>query len=266
MSGPAPSPERLSALRPLLAALSELKRTRVALGDPTGTFPSDRFRGAWAMLLEGHDPTAVALSETAAAVAAARLGAIDARVLSDAGLDEPSVADVLRRSIAHWADAIPDPLPTALAAAAGDLPLADEATAGRLEDLFDEETPGPFAETLDRLADAPCFDGRGSQADRSYLVAVSAVLLAPLYKADMGTVFLTALSQRLHHAYLPDAGPTGEAVLGEHREAILKTFTQRGLDALPRPLAEEVTEARDQASGDTPDGRCLRAAEASDGD
>ncbi|QDT14949.1 HD domain-containing protein [Alienimonas californiensis] len=269
-----PTPAQLAALRPLLAEMNDLKRVRAALSDPTGTFAADRFRGAWAMLLEGHDPAAVAYSEAAAAVAAARLGGIDARVLADAGLEEPAIADVLRRSIAHWADALPDPLPAALAAAAGDLPLADEATAARLEELFDEETAPPFAEVLDRLADAPrrgdagpVFASGESHADHCYLVAVYSVLLAPLYQADAGTVFLAALSHHLHNAFLPDAGSAGEKVLGEHWEPITETFTQRCLDALPGPLADEVSDARRRlANADTPEGRCFHAADRLDGE
>ncbi|MFH5806712.1 hypothetical protein [Alienimonas sp. DA493] len=263
----APPPARLAALRPLLAEMNELKRVRVALGDPTGTFAADRFRGAWAMLLEGHDPAAVAYSEAAAAVAAARLGGIDARVLADAGLEEPAIAETLRRSIAGWTEVLPAPLPTALAAAAGDLPLADEATAARLEDLLDEETAPPFAEILDRLADAPRrgagppFASGESHADHGYLVAVSSVLLAPIYEAEVGTAFLGALSQRLHHAFLPDAGDAAQELLGDRYESIVDTFTRRCLDALPGPLAEEVIDARRRLSdAATPESRCVSAA------
>ena len=278
----APPPAALAALRPLFTELNDLKRVRVALGDPAGTFAADRFRGAWATLIEGHDPAAVAHSEAAAAVAAARLAGIDARVLSDAGLEEPAIAEVLRRSIAQWGDVLPDPLPTALAAAAADLPLADEATAARLEALFEADDPAtgdppPFAEVLDRLADAPragaTRPGRArliltpeeSHADHCYLVAVYGVLLAPLYGADAGGVFLAALSHHFHNAFLPDAGFTGEELLGEHLEPVMETFTERCLDALPRPLADEVRTARRcLPDADTPEGRCFHAADVLD--
>ncbi len=209
----APRAPQLAALRPLLTEMNDLKRVRTTLSDPAGTVAADRFRGAWATLLEGHDPAAVAYSETAAAVASARLAGIDARVLTDAGLDDAATAEVLQRSIAPWDDVLPTPLPAALAAAAADLPLADAATAERLAALYPDADPPPFAEVLDRLADAPragatrpgaarlILTPEESHADHCYLVAVYSVLLAPLYGADAATAFLAApvapLPQRL---------------------------------------------------------------------
>ena len=280
-----PTPAELAALRPLLAEMNDLKRVRVALSDPAGTVAADRFRGAWATLLEGHDPAAVAYSETAAAVAAARLAGIDARVLADAGLSDADAADVLRRSIAQWEGVLPAPLPAALAAAAADLPLADAATAGRLEELFAEndagddagDDPPPFADVLDRLADAPragatrpgsarlILTPEESHADHCYLVAVYAVLLAPLYGADAATVFLASLSHHFHNAFLPDAGFTGEELLGEHLGPVMETFTERCLTELPGTLADEVREARVcLPDAETPEGRCFHAADVLD--
>ena len=280
-----PAPEALAALRPLLAEMNDLKRVRVALSDPAGTIAADRFRGAWATLAEGHDPAAVAYSETAAAVAAARLAGIDGRVLTDAGLDGEQAADVLRRGIAQWSKVLPSPLPAALARAAGDLPAADAAAAERLADFYheaDEDDAGGFAEgtlpnLLDRLADASragatrpgaarlIVTPEESHADHSYLVAVYAVLLAPLYGADAATVFLAGLSHHFHNAYLPDAGFTGEELLGDHLQPIMEESTNRGLAALPNGLAEEVGDARrclpDAA---TPEGRAFHAADVLD--
>ena len=245
MSGPAPTPAQLQALRPLLSELNDLKRVRTALSDPSGTLAADRFRGAWANLLDGADAGAVAYQEAAAAVAAARLAGIDAAVLGDAGLDEEATADVLRRSIGRWADALPAPLPTALAAAAGDLPAVDDDTAARLDILFNMDDPPGFVEVLDRLADAPragatrpgaarlILTPEESHADHCYIVAVYAVLLAPFYDADAATVFLAGLSHHFHNAYLPDAGFTGEELLGEHLEPVMREFTDRCLDELP---------------------------------
>ena len=267
----------LTALRPLLTELNDLKRVRAALSDPAGTFAADRFRGAWATLLEGHDPAAVAYSEAAAAVAAARLAGIDARVLADAGLDDEAAADVLRRSIGQWADALPGPLPTALAAAAADLPLVDAAAAERLADLLEADEPPPFVDVLDRLADAPragatrpgaarlILTPEESHADHCYLVAVYGVLLAPLYGADTATVFLAGLSHHLHNAFLPDAGFTGEELLGEHLEPVMQEFTERCLAELPSALADEVRDARRcLPNADTPEGRCFHAADVLD--
>ena len=275
MSGTAEA--RLAALRPLLGELNDLKRVRPALGDPAGTVAADRFRGAWADLIDGADVAAVAYREAAAAVAAARLAGIDAAVLTDAGLDDEAAADVLRRSLAEWVDALPGPLPAALAAAASDLPAADAETADRLADLYAEADPHPFAEVLDRLADAPragaTRPGRArlilmpeeSHADHCYLVAVSAVLLAPLYGADAATVFLAGLGHHFHNAFLPDAGFTGEELLGERLAPVMREFTARALAALPGELAEAVREAfRCLPTADTPEGKAFHAADVLD--
>ena len=277
MSDSAPIPAQLTALRPLLTELNDLKRVRAALSDPSGALAADRFRGAWAALIEGHDPAAVAYSECAAAVAAARLAGIDARVLTDAGLSDEAAAEVLRRSIGQWRNMLPDPLPNALATAAGDLPLADAATADRLADLYDGDDPHPFAEILDRLADAPragatrpgsarlILTPEESHADHCYLVAVYAVLLSPLYEADAATVFLASLSHHFHNAFLPDAGFTGEELLGEQLEPVMTAFTDRCLAALPKNIADEVREARTcLPDAATPEGRCFHAADVLD--
>ena len=277
MSHPAPTPAQLVALRPLLTELNDLKRVRAALSDPSGTLAADRFRGAWAALIEGHDPAAVAYSEAAAAVAAARLAGIDARVLADAGLSDGAAAEVLRRSIAQWNEVLPDPLPTALANAASDLPLADAATADRLADLYDGDDPHPFAEILDRLADAPragatrpgsarlILTPEESHADHCSLVAAYAVLLSPFYEADAATVFLASLSHHFHNAFLPDAGFTGEELLQQHLGPVMTAFTDRCLAELPGPLADEVREARGcLPDAATPEGRCFHAADVLD--
>ena len=277
MSGPAPTPAQLQALRPLLSELNDLKRVRTALSDPSGTLAADRFRGAWANLLDGADAGAVAYQEAAAAVAAARLAGIDAAVLRDAGRDEEATADVLRRSIGRWADALPAPLPTALAAAAGDLPAVDDDTAARLDILFNMDDPPGFVEVLDRLADAPragatrpgaarlILTPEESHADHCYIVAVYAVLLAPFYGADAASVFLASLAHHFHNAYLPDAGFTGEELLGDQLEPVMRAFTDRCLDELPGDLADEIREAREYLpDAATPEGRCFHAADVLD--
>ena len=272
-----PDPSDLAALRPLLAEMNDLKRVRTALSDPAATLAAGRFFSSWTRLLAGDDAETIACQEAAAAVAGARLAGIDARVLTDAGLDDDAAGGVLRRSIAQWSDALPEPLPRVLAAAAGDLPAADEDSAERLRILFEMEDPPGFVEVLDRLADAPragaTRPGRArliltpeeSHADHCYLVAVYAVLLAPLYDADTATVFLAGLSHHLHNAYLPDAGFTGEDLLGDHLAPVVDAFTDRALAELPDDLAEQVRAARAcLPDADTPEGRAFHAADVLD--
>ena len=141
----------------------------------------------------------------------------------------------------------------------------------------DAGEPAGFAAVLERFADAPragatrpgaarlIVTPEESHADHCYLVAVYAVLLAPLYEADAATVFLAGLSHHFHNAYLPDAGFTGEELLGEHLEPVMTEFTDRCLAELPGPVAEEVRDARRcLPDAGTPEGRCFHAADVLD--
>jgi hypothetical protein len=60
----------LAELRPLLTEVGDAKRVRVA--DAPGSLAEQAFARAWGRLVAGEDAAAVALSETAAAVARAR--------------------------------------------------------------------------------------------------------------------------------------------------------------------------------------------------
>ena len=280
MSGPDDTP---AALRPLLAEIGDLKRVRPVLSDPAESVAAGRFRGAWLSLFDGADVSAVAHREAAAAVAAARLAGVDAAVLADAGLDDEAAGAVLRRSIAEWRGVLPGPLPTALAAAAGDLPAADRDRVERLAGLYgadgdpSDDPAAGLAEVLDRLADAPragatrpgharlILTPEESHADHCHVTAVYAVLLAPLYDADPAVPFLAALSHHFHNAFLPDAGFTGEVLLGGHLDPIMRTFTDRCLAELPGDLRSAVESAREiLPHADTPEAKAFHAADVLD--
>ncbi|MDP9408704.1 MAG: hypothetical protein M3P95_12825, partial [Actinomycetota bacterium] len=108
----------VAALRPLLAEVGDAKRVRVAAAP--GSLAEQAFLRSWARLVAGEDPEAVALSETASAVARARLAGIDTTVLTGAGLTREQAGDVLRRAF----DEVAGPLPAAerLRAHLGPLP------------------------------------------------------------------------------------------------------------------------------------------------
>ena len=225
--------DTIAGLVPLFRELNDLKRIRVA--GRSGSVAERLFLRAWVRLMAGEDLTAVALSETAHAVAAARLAGVDAAVLAAGGLDADARRTILHRSL----DAVAGPL--------------DPALAGRLRAALDPEL---FSEH--RLADAPTFavrlaaqpragatrPGRArvvlepaeNHAEHCAVVAVQGVLAASLFGAEPAAPFLTGLTHHFHNAFLPDAGDAGDALLGEHLAPMTERFRRQGLTELPEWL------------------------------
>ncbi|GAC1345325.1 MAG: hypothetical protein NVSMB18_24800 [Acetobacteraceae bacterium] len=248
----------LAELVPLAAELGDLKRVRDASGPDS--LASRLFRRGWGALVAGQDPAEVALETTADALAAARLGGIDAGVLAEIGLSGPATASVLLRSFDEVAASI-------------DAGLAEML---RLH-LGHEPWPGPapaFAEALIRQprAGATCpgkpriiLEPPEGHGDHCLVVAVLACILAPRYGADPATAFLAGMAHHLHNATLPDSGFAGEILLGEHLDGIIARLFERELKTLPGALAGETRAAlaliRD---AEAPVGRAFHAADVID--
>ena len=98
-------------LRDLLVELNDIKRVRSAGRD--GSIAERLFLQAWSALTGGADPKALALDITAKALAASRLGDLDAAFLSRAGLWPEEASAVLVRGF----DEVAGPLDPALASA-----------------------------------------------------------------------------------------------------------------------------------------------------
>ncbi|MBQ1076361.1 HD domain-containing protein [Micromonospora sp. C31] len=258
----APPARRLAAVAPAFRQIGDLKRVRVAHAD--GSTAEQAFVRAWAALVAGADPAALAARECAAAVAGARLAGVDAATLTACGLSASEAETVLGRAVAELADALhPD-------------------TAARLRDalagLVSDRTPGggvpPFVSALCRQpragATAPgrprlMVEPAESHAEHSWAVAVYAALLAEDVGADPGTAFLLGLAHHLHNARLPDAGFAGEMLLGEHLDTIVDGLTEAELATLPAPLAARVSTAlADRADANTPLGAAFHAADVLD--
>ena len=221
---------------------------------------------SWGRLASGEDLRTVALQETAGAVAAARLAGIDATVLRDAGLAEAKVAAVLRRGF----DAVAAPLGEDLST---ELRAALEAQEDDDDEVGAEEAPifaGLLADQPRAGATRPGFarvvlEPTENHAEHCGLVAVYAVLAAPLYEADPGLAFLTGLAHHLHNAYLPDAGDAGDVLLGDHWKPMLETFRQRAMDELDPDLQALVRESLDAVfRSDTPAGKTFQTADVLD--
>jgi 5'-deoxynucleotidase YfbR-like HD superfamily hydrolase len=248
----------LAPLRPLLAEIGDAKRVRVA--DRPGSLAEQASARAWGRLVAGEDAAAVALSETAAALARARLAGIDGAVLLSAGLAEAEAHGVLRRAF----DEVAGPLDPALRARLRvALPLA-----------VPTPEPPPLAGRLNRQpragATAP---GRArvvveppeSHGDHCLTVAVYGALVAPVFGADPVVPFLVGLAHHLHNAALPDAGFAGEVLLGSALPQVMATLEERELAALPGPLADRLREVLAlRADAGSPEAQAFHAADVLD--
>jgi 5'-deoxynucleotidase YfbR-like HD superfamily hydrolase len=250
----------LAPLVPLLSEVGDLKRVRTA--DADGSLAERLFGRSWSALVAGEDPKRVARREAAAAVAAARLGGVDASILHRCGLDTAYALDVLERSFDAATGALPEPLRTELRGALGS-GQTDGANA----------LPG-FVGALARQPRAGCTRPRSprlvleppeSHADHCAAVAVCGVLLSESFGAQPAAVFVAGLAHHLHNAVLPDAGFTGEELLGERLDGILDRLNREALATLPRDLADTVQSSLQLVGhAGSPEARAFNAADVLD--
>jgi 5'-deoxynucleotidase YfbR-like HD superfamily hydrolase len=225
----------LAPLVPLLAEVGDLKRVRTA--DADGSLAERLFRRSWSALVAGEDPKRVARRETAAAVAAARLGGVDAGILRRCGLDAVYTLDVLERGFDAAAGALPEPLRAELRGALGpERTDAANALPGFVGALARQPRAGCTRPGSPRLVLEP----PESHADHCAAVAVCGVLLSESFGAQPATVFVAGLAHHLHNAVLPDSGFAGEELLGERLDGILDRLNGEALATLPRNLADAV--------------------------
>ncbi len=248
----------LAALRPLLAEIGDAKRVRVAAA--AGALAEQAFGRAWARLVAGEDVAAVAYSETAAAVARARLAGIDAGVLTTAGLSGDEALAVLRRGFDEVAGPLDDGLRERLRAALGPLPSpgSPPSLAGALNA---QPRAGATAPGRPRIVVEP----PESHGDHCLTVAVYGALVAPVVGADPVAPFLLGLAHHLHNVVLPDAGFAGEVLLGDALEPLMARLEERELAALPPELAGRVREVLALRPGaDVAEARAFHAADVLD--
>ena len=248
----------LADLRPLLQEIGDAKRIQVA--GRSGSLCQQAFSRSWARLVEGEEVELVALSETAAAVARARLAGIDADVLLAAGLAQDEASGVLRAGFDEVAGVLDEGLAARLRAC---LPLVRQAS-----------PPPGFADLLNAQprAGATC-PGRPrvlveppeSHGDHCFTVAVYGVLVSPLMGANPVEAFLCGLAHHLHNVRLPDAGFAGEVLLGEHLAPVMVELERRELASLPPLLADRLAAALAlRADAVSPDSQAFHAADVLD--
>ncbi len=246
----------VGALTPLAAELGDLKRIRDAASPDSLAMRS--FRCAWSRLAAGEDARLVALSITADALAATRLGGITAAVLSAAEVPDPLA--ILQRGFDEVASPLAPPLRRELRAHLG---------------RSWQPAPAPaFAEALIRQprAGATCpgkprivLEPPENHGDHCAIVAILGVALAGLYGADPATVFVAGLAHHLHNATLPDSGFAGEVLLGDELAPLMRRLFDREIASLAAPVAETVRAALATiGDADTPEGRAFNAADVMD--
>ncbi len=259
-----------STLLPLFRELNDLKRIRVFTQE--GSLAERLFLRSWGRLVAGDSLVEVALTETAHAVAAARLAGIDAYVLERGGLPAADRMDVLRAGF----DAVAGPLDDALQSSLRGRLRPEPVPQVDYEGLSETAPDGwpSFAIHLARQpragATRPGFrrvvlEPAESHADHCGMVAVYGVLAAPLYGADPALAFLTGLSHHLHNAYLPDAGDAGDVLLGDKLKPLMEAFRNKAIAELPEALHQPVRDAISVVyQSDTPDAKAFQTADVLD--
>ena len=254
------NPDGSDGLGGLLGEIGDLKRIRSA--GRLGSIATRLFRLAWAELTGGAAAADVAHRVTAQALAAARLGDLDRSLLVKAGLPTAEVDAVLRRAVEEITVRIEEPLrSTLMDAIALPPPVRGGPEPPFVKRLEDQPRAGVTCPGRPRIVLQPA----ENHAEHCLVVAVYGVLLSPRYGADAAVVFLAALAHHLHSAGMPDAGFTGEMLLGDRLKAVMQHFTGDALASLGPDLRRSVVEARAcLIDAETSEGRAFHAADVVD--
>ena len=249
-------------LLPLLRELGDLKRIRSAGRD--GSVATRLFEKGWAAWLRGEDAEAVALRCMAQALAAARLGDLDHAKLSELGLSQSECLGVLERAIAEveyglnisLVGRLKEELSRPLDATfdANSLPQA-------IALLHDQPRAGVTGPGRPRIMLQP----EENHAEHSFIVALYAGLLAPFYDANPARAFWHGMIHHLHSAAMPDAGYTGEVLLGDKLDTVIDCARDIALSQLPEDAAQTCRDHLHAIADDaTPSARAFHAADVID--
>lgn len=253
------APALTPAVLPLLREMGDLKRVHSAGRD--GSIATRLFEAGWSAWLSGNAPECVAYRAMAAGLAATRLGDLDWDALGTLGLDRAARCEALEAGIDAVAGALDgglvqrlktvlsNPLPPALALPQPIIALRDQPRAG---------VTGPGRP---RIMLRP----EENHAEHSFAVALYAGLLAPFYAADPAEAFWHGMIHHLHSAAMPDAGYTGEVLLGDRLDGIIERARELALAELPENVAAVCrTHLAAIADDATPAARAFHAADVID--
>ena len=227
--------ENLAAFVPLFREIGNLKRIRAA--NLENSFAAKLFENSWRQIIGGANARTVAVETTRKALIGANLGAIDADVLRSAGLEQYEIEIILRRAFDNVSAPIDASLKSEMLDSIDDTTQSSETENPRFVELL---TRQPRSGATKVGAPKMIFDDPENHAEHSIIVGVYAVTLAPIYRADIETVFFAALAHHFHNAYLPDSGFAGEESLGEFLPAIFDAFRRKCLTDIPENLHEKI--------------------------
>lgn len=219
-----------------LRELNDVKRLR-AKNLEIESFTSFIFRSACVAVVSGEPLRADMWC--AAVVSSARLGAITPMVLRDIGLNASESVEILSNSIsAH--ESLPAAINDSLVAACRELktefPEKPVARVDWVERLVAAPRAGATCPGKPRIVLEPA----EMHGDHCAMVAVYGYLLADHFGADREDAWLIGLCHHFHNAYLPDAGFTGEMLLGDHLHRVLANLRHRVIDTLPDSVQRRV--------------------------
>ena len=253
--------EEIGCLLGLLREVNDTKRLySYNLGQDS--YATWVFRQACGAVSGGHPLEADVWS--AAMVGAARLGAITPDVLRDGGLDEAERTAIFKESILTH-EALPKKVCDSLTTACHSIEKVSSATlvteAKWVERLATAPRAGATCPGKPRIALEP----PEMHSDHCATVAVYAYLLADFFGADREDAWLIGLCHHFHNAYLPDAGFTGEMMLGTHLDRMIETWRSRVIDGLPERFRSRVIRLFEEITGvATPLAKTFHAADTID--
>ncbi len=216
---------------PLLRELGNLKRIQSA--GRSGSIATRLFEAAWAAWLDGADRRDIAIRTMAAGLAAARMGDLDHAKLCTLGVSRNEAERVLAKALDELAPVLEPDLAQALKHALGSpLPPAGELPTP-IAALRHQPRAGVTAPGKPRIMLQP----EENHAEHCLIVALYAGVLAPQFNADEATAFWHGMVHHLHSAAMPDAGFTGEILLGDRLNDVIATAREQALAELPDGVA-----------------------------
>lgn len=246
-------------LVPLLRELGDLKRIRSA--ERAGSVAERLFARGWAALAAGDDPATVMRRTVAAALAAARLGNLDRTKLADLGLSDAEASEVLERGFDEVAHHLDSALAADLRTALADGAPAKGSTPRFVAQLAAQPRAGVTCPGRPRLLLQP----PENHAEHCLTVAVYGVILAPAHDAAPAEVFLASMAHHFHNAAMPDAGFTGEVLLGDLLDRVIADAREVAMAELSPGVATEVRAALAPIAGDaTAEARAFHASDVLD--